>query len=1156
MADVKIVLSETNYSFVTGWYGVCGDNDCEAFDLRTLPSNTLFKAIQISATGTSRASFNPSYNEAIPQPFSTLECGFLYELTFKPLANTEITIPGFVWKKLATNSADRLSDKDECDQIGTLTGKPISQHGTNYSFVTGWYGVCGAAECAPFDLRTLPTNTLFKAIQISATGTSRASFNPSYAEAIPQPFSTLECGFLYELTFKPGDNTNINIPGFVWNKLSDADAGRILTDGCVTVTPTPTPEPIPTLNVISATDTTIGVDWVLGGPNQDKVFLEIATDSDFTTIIDSKILFDEIDEYVFENLTDSTDYFVRIATVNETTNALGTYVTQPAKTTIAGQKTNLTVQLSPSIKPVISWTNPGTAYDFVNVFRFDELAQVDMDFAQGSFGKISTVPFADGFTFTDESIDASDPDGTYQYKIQFNNGFAGTFSDIAQIIIDTTPAGVPSPLTQTPTNNKQPTWTWTSITDAVAYEILLDGASITETTALQYTAPELDHGPHDIQVRSRDADGNVSAYGKQNIFVDRQPPLKPVLETASDLTSNKRPTWSWNISQDVSEYGVIFDNNTEITQTTVSYTPSELSDGTYKIKVRAKDAVGNWSDYAESTVVVDITPPDVPVPTSTTPTNNDKPTWHWSPDPDATLYGIVLNDRAEVNSTDANFQSPLNLTTGHVHTLKLKVRARDSLGTWSDYGEKTVVVDLAKPAVPNPSTNTPTSNQQPTWNWQEVVSAVAYHVKFNGGSVESVGLDRSYTPDSQLGTGSYKLEVRSEDNVGNLSDWGSHTVEVDRELPAKPDPTTTTPTNNKQPTWTWPKINDAVLYGVVLNNLAESEQTELFFTPTQELAEGVNTIKVRSKDHVGLWSDYGVHPILVDTTPPSVPQPTTTTPTSNQRPAWDWVRTSDAVEYGIVFDDKPEIVQSANVFSWGAALTDGEHTLKVRVRDELGNWSAYSELSKVVVDHTPPGNPVINSPTPTRDRTPMWSWTSTGDPVEYGVTFGAAAEIMQASSSFTASADLPDGDYTLKVRARDALGNWSDTTADIVTVYCIPSEGYINFVVGSSGQTFAFARGTSSCNIAMPGEGLVNTVVGINPSEWIGGVAMQIIDVYLEGFAPENHLGVFVLGNIGAPSSPTELYLKKDGHCYVAELGDNSKDSSGEYAINFTKITT
>ena len=77
MNDGKIQLNETKYTFVTGWYGVCGDTACESFDLKSLPDGALFKVIQISESGTSRVSFNPNLPSVVPQPFSTLECGFI-----------------------------------------------------------------------------------------------------------------------------------------------------------------------------------------------------------------------------------------------------------------------------------------------------------------------------------------------------------------------------------------------------------------------------------------------------------------------------------------------------------------------------------------------------------------------------------------------------------------------------------------------------------------------------------------------------------------------------------------------------------------------------------------------------------------------------------------------------------------------------------------------------------------------------------------------------------------------------------------------------------------------------------------------------------------------------------------------------------------------
>ena len=93
------------------------------------------------------------------------------------------------------------------------------------------------------------------------------------------------------------------------------------------------------------------------------------------------------------------------------------------------------------------------------------------------------------------------------------------------------------------------------------------------------------------------------------------------------------------------------------------------------------------------------------------------------------------------------------------------------------------------------------------------------------------------------------------------------------------------PTNNVNPEWTWSSIQDAVLYEVVLDNIFKGLQTETNYV-ANNLKDGNHELKVRAIDNVGNYSEFGVNIIEIDSTPPSVPQPSSVTPTANPNPTW------------------------------------------------------------------------------------------------------------------------------------------------------------------------------------------------------------------------------------------------------------------------------
>ena len=89
-------------------------------------------------------------------------------------------------------------------------------------------------------------------------------------------------------------------------------------------------------------------------------------------------------------------------------------------------------------------------------------------------------------------------------------------------------------------------------------------------------------------------------------------------------------------------------------------------------------------------------------------------------------------------------------------------------------------------------------------------------------------------------------------------------------------------------------------------------------------------IKVRAKDEVGNFSDYGVNVVLIDTTAPSVPSPSTLSPTSNDRPIWTWAEIDDAILYEVTLNNIVIGNQTETIFSSNENLNDGTHELKIR----------------------------------------------------------------------------------------------------------------------------------------------------------------------------------------------------------------------------------
>ena len=191
-------------------------------------------------------------------------------------------------------------------------------------------------------------------------------------------------------------------------------------------------------------------------------------------------------------------------------------------------------------------------------------------------------------------------------------------------------------------------------------------------------------------------------------------------------------------------------------------------DVTYIFKIRAYDELENVSEYVESQIQIDATPPELVNITSEALTSSNKPTWNCVNEvEDVVEYGVTLNSNIEIKQTETSFTSPVELSDG---THSLRVRGRDVVGNWSDYSVSTIVVDTTAPNKPNPSVIARTANQKPTWSWDTSNDVVLYEVRINNG-VMFTQTTNSYTPSENLSDGEYTLKIRAKDEVGNYSDF-------------------------------------------------------------------------------------------------------------------------------------------------------------------------------------------------------------------------------------------------------------------------------------------------------------------------------------------------------------------------------------------------
>jgi FtsP/CotA-like multicopper oxidase with cupredoxin domain len=263
------------------------------------------------------------------------------------------------------------------------------------------------------------------------------------------------------------------------------------------------------------------------------------------------------------------------------------------------------------------------------------------------------------------------------------------------------------------------------------------------------------------------------------------------------------------------------------------------------------------------------------------------------------------------------------------------------------------------------------------------------------------------------------------------------------------------------------------------------------------LSEGAHVVSVRSQDSSGNWGPVVATELVVDKTGPdtagvtAAPDPTngkvgyngsidavrvTATMSdpvsglvnSDLRRAEAFIDTVGADGSGIplrasdgVFDSPSEVGYTDIPLATITQLTDGVHTLYVHAKDAAKNWGATSTVTLLVDKTGPSVTAVTATPNPTNGAAAVVltatatdalstvtaaEWFVGGDP---GV--GNGTPMVVSGSSLSATIDVStwyQGSYTLKVRARDAVGNWSSVSS---TVLVVPFPGLSFSTVGNAG---------------------------------------------------------------------------------------------------------
>lgn len=236
--------------------------------------------------------------------------------------------------------------------------------------------------------------------------------------------------------------------------------------------------------------------------------------------------------------------------------------------------------------------------------------------------------------------------------------------------------------------------------------------------------------------------------------------------------------------------------------------------------------------------------------------------------------------------------------------------------------------------------------------------------------------------------------------------------------------------------------------GIINSSITNVSGTNTTYTISVNTGSGDGTIRLDFVDDDTVINQFSNSPNADFTTgevyvidKPNLSAPRLRSPrnyitTNDSTPTLWWSNVNGAQSYEIQLSTNSDfssgvISEISNSISHTliTSLTDGTYFWRVRVYN-TGKWST---SRTIIIDTTAPAIPILISPNDnsTLSSSYTFRWASSATAVLYEFQYDNNAD-FSSPMTITIRAtsrrlpNLPDGDYSWRVRAKDATGNWSD----------------------------------------------------------------------------------------------------------------------------------
>lgn len=489
---------------------------------------------------------------------------------------------------------------------------------------------------------------------------------------------------------------------------------------------------------------------------------------------------------------------------------------------------------------------------------------------------------------------------------------------------------------------------------------------------------------------------------------DTTPPTTPanVVATASSQT---QIGLTWSSSSDnvlVTGYeverctGAGCSNFANIGATAATtYSNSGLTQNTtYRYRIRAYDAAGNFSSYssiASSTTAAETTPPSVPGTLSASAASGTQANLSWGASTDSggsNLSGYKI-ERCQGSGCSGFAQIAVTASTSYPDTTlssavtyQYRVRAYDGAGNNSGYSNTVAVTtpDTVAPTVPSGlAAAAPSSNSvNLTWTGSTDNVAVTGYRVYRGGSQIGTTSGTSYTDSGVVGSTAYSYTVSAYDAAGNNS-GSSNTATVttpDTIAPGVPTGLSASAASATQVSLSWNAVSDTggsglAGYRIYRGGVHIANSGATSYSDTTVSPSTAYSYTVAGYDNAGNTSGQSsaanvTTPAPPDTTAPSVPTGATTALAGDNQVNVSWSASTDTGGSGLagyrIYRGGVQIGTSSTT-SYADTTTSpfNSYSYTVASYDVAGNVSAQSSAANAVTSiqiTNSSGNVLIGGP--------------------------------------------------------------------------------------------------------------------------------------------------------------------------------------------------